>query len=253
MRNHKLIRLFVDTDLPGTGPTVLSDAQSHYLLNVMRLKVGAELALFNGRDGEWLAVISDAKKRAVTIKVGIQSKPQTYTPDLWLAFAPVKKARLDFIAQKATELGIDTLIPMITDRTAVDRVKESRLYANAVEAAEQCERLSVPTVSKVIKLEALLQNWPQNRRIMFCDEQLSGDNAYQALVKSGQSGDLGQGNDEKWAILIGPEGGFTDNERRQIIALPGTVTVSLGPRVLRADTAAIVAISLWQSALGDWV
>jgi 16S rRNA (uracil1498-N3)-methyltransferase len=240
-------RLYVEAALPGDGAITLGADQSHYLANVMRARAGDAVALFNGRDGEWASEITGIAKRAVTLTLGAKIREQKTEPDLWLAFAPIKKARIDFIAQKATELGVSHLIPVITRRTIVDRVKTERLHANAVEAAEQCERLTVPTVGEPVKLEALLADWPADRRIMFCDEQLTGAPAHSALSAA----------DDKtapapWGILIGPEGGFDDHERKLIRAQAGTTVCTLGPRVLRADTAAMAAISLWQSALGDW-
>ncbi|MBL4788926.1 MAG: 16S rRNA (uracil(1498)-N(3))-methyltransferase [Kordiimonadaceae bacterium] len=241
------IRLFVEAPLPGQGLLVLDQEQSHYVANVMRAKAGKTIALFNGRDGEWAADISEIKKRTVIVRITDKTKDQAAEPDLMLAFAPIKKARIDFMAQKATELGVAHLLPMYTRRTNVDRVKTDRLRANAIEAAEQCERLTVPIVSEPIKLEKLLADWQTDRMIMFCDEDLSGETAHAALAKLSA--------DERarpWAILIGPEGGFVPEERAAIRAMDQTIVVSLGPRVLRADTAAMAAISLWQSAIGDW-
>jgi 16S rRNA (uracil1498-N3)-methyltransferase len=240
-------RLFLEDNLPGGGIIALGTEQSHYLANVMRANVGTAVALFNGRDGEWAAEVIEVKKREVTLKVVEKTRDQGTEPDLWLAFAPIKKARLDFMAQKATELGVSHMIPVYTRRTIVDRVKTDRLRANAIEAAEQCERVSVPTSDEPIKLEKLLANWPEDRMIMFCDEDLSGDSAHEALAKADAKGSA-----RPWGIIIGPEGGFDDDERKMIRSHKNTVVVSLGPRVLRADTAAMAAISLWQSALGDW-
>lgn len=240
-------RLFVEAQLPGGGNVDLSQEQSHYLVNVMRAKLGDAVALFNGRDGEWTSQITSIQKRAVSLTVNDQSKVQQSEPDLWLAFAPIKKARLDFIAQKATELGVSRLFPVMTRRTIVDRVKTERLHANAVEAAEQCERLTVPSVGEPVKLEKLIAEWPTERHLMFCDEDLSGDPAPIALSRVASRAKPGP-----WAILIGPEGGFDDHERKLIRDLPNTTVCSLGPRVLRADTAAMAAISLWQSTLGGW-
>lgn len=246
-------RLYVKEALASAGLLTLSQDQSHYLANVMRMKTGAEIALFNGRDGEWAAVIETIQKRAVTVRIETQVKDQREEPDIWLVFAPIKKARIDFVAQKATELGAGHLQPVYTQRTIVDRVKTDRLYTNAVEASEQCERLTVPTVAEPVKLSALLTNWPADRKIMFCDEDLSGQPAHDALRHAFSKE---QPNSKKksgpWAIIIGPEGGFTEEERAMIRAQPNTVVVSLGPRVLRADTAAMAALTLWQSALGDW-
>lgn len=240
-------RLYVDSPLPGGGTLTLGPDQSHYLANVMRAKAGDAVALFNGQDGEWASEITSVQKKAVTLTLGAKLKDQRTAPDLWLAFAPIKKARIDFMAQKATELGVSHMVPVLTRRTIVDRVKTDRLHANAVEAAEQCERLTVPTVGEPLKLEKLIADWPMERMLMFCDEDLSGTPAHTAL----------QAADEKssarpWGILIGPEGGFDEHERALIRSHPNTVVVALGPRVLRADTAAMAAISLWQSALGDW-
>lgn len=240
-------RLFVDIGLPGNGALSLDKDQSHYLANVMRAKVGDPVAVFNGKDGEWATEIATVKKREVSLRIIEKAKDQQPEPDLLLAFAPIKKARIDFIAQKATELGVAHLQPVYTRRTIVDRVKTERLHANAVEAAEQCERLTVPSISEPIKLDALLNSWPEDRMIMFCDEDLSGQSAHDALSS------LEEAHKQKpWAIIIGPEGGFDDDERTVIKNHPNTVVVALGPRVLRADTAAMAAISLWQSAIGDW-
>lgn len=240
-------RLFVEASLPGDGMLTLDSDQSHYLANVMRAKMGEQVSLFNGQDGEWAAEIADVRKKAVTLRLSEKVKDQQPEPDLWLAFAPIKKARIDFMAQKATELGVSHMIPMLTRRTIVDRVKTDRLHANAVEAAEQCERMNVPTIGAPVKLEKLLQDWPSDRKIMFCDEDLSGIPAHTALLAADN-----KVAPSPWGILIGPEGGFDDHERSLIRSRPNTVVVSLGPRILRADTAAMAAISLWQSALGDW-
>jgi len=241
------IRLFVAAALPGEGIIALDREQSHYLANVMRKKVGDPVALFNGRDGEWACEIAEVQKRSVLVRVTEKIKDQISEPQLTLAFAPIKKARIDFMAQKATELGVAHLQPIYTRRTIVDRVKTDRLHANAVEAAEQCERLTVPTIAEPIKLEAYLASLPDDHMIMFCDEDKSGKTAHQALAEL--AADQKQ---RPWTIIIGPEGGFDDSERDLIRKNPNTVVVALGPRVLRADTAAMAAISLWQSAIGDW-
>ena len=240
-------RLFISDQLDENATLSLGRDQSHYIANVMRIRVGEKISLFNGRDGEWSAAVTALAKRQVTLSVLEKTKAQSAEPDLWLVFAPIKKARLDFIAQKATELGVSHLVPVMTRRTIVDRVKTERMAANAIEAAEQCERMNVPTVDEAIKLEKLIAEWPSERKIMFCDEDLSGTPAHTALAACGNKSNSGP-----WAILIGPEGGFDEKERDLIRKHPNCVTVSLGPRILRADTAAIAAISLWQSALGDW-
>lgn len=241
------IRLFVKGPLSSGATAELERDHSHYISNVMRKKAGDEVVLFNGRDGEWKATIVAVEKRSVRLEVGQQSRMQETEPDLWLAFAPIKKARLDFIAQKATELGVSNLTPVMTRRTIVDRVKTDRMLANAIEAAEQCERLTVPTINEATKLDAFLASLTPDRKLMFCDEDKTGQETHAALRATGDKAAPGP-----WAILIGPEGGFDDDEREKIRAHPTCVPVSLGPRVLRADTAAMAAISLWQSAIGDW-
>ncbi len=240
-------RLYVDAKLAEGEQISLAQDQSHYLTNVMRARLGDRVALFNGQQGEWASTITSVQKRAVTLAISEKIREQRAEPDLWLAFAPIKKARLDFIAQKATELGVSHLFPVMTRRTIVDRVKTERLHANAIEAAEQCERLTVPSVGEPVKLEKLITDWPSERRLMFCDEDLSGEPAPLALNNVATKAEPGP-----WAILIGPEGGFDNHERALIRSLPNTTVCSLGPRVLRADTAAMAAISLWQSTLGDW-
>jgi len=240
-------RLFLDENLPGGGIITLDREQSHYLANVMRVSTGAPVAVFNGRDGEWSTEVAEVKKREVVLRIREKIKEQTQEPNLMLAFAPIKKARIDFIAQKATELGVAHLQPIYTRRTNVDRVKTERLHLNAIEAAEQCERLTVPAVSEPTKLMQLIADWPTERMIMFCDEDLSGQSAHEALASLPEAEKA-----KPWAIFIGPEGGFDDTERDAIKKLPQTIVVALGPRVLRADTAAMAAISLWQSAIGDW-
>ena len=238
-------RLWVDIALDADAVITLSPADSHYVATVMRLKAGDGLGLFNGRDGEWLGRIRSVSKRAVDLTLTGQLRAQRPEPDLWLAFAPVKRARIDFIAQKATELGASRLLPVMTARTNVARVNHDRLQANAKEAAEQCERLMVPEVSEVQTLSDLIANWPAERRLMFCDESLSGGPALDALQRV--AGDPGP-----WAVLTGPEGGFSEEEQDMLRAQEYTLAVSLGPRLLRADTAALAALTLWQAVLGDW-
>lgn len=241
------IRLYVDCELVAGAIVTLDKEQSHYLVSVMRVAVGQQVILFNGRDGEWLANVSEAHKRRACLTIGSQSRCQDKEPDLWLVFAPIKKGRLDFMVQKATEMGASHLIPMMTDYTNLDRMKEERLRANVLEAAEQCDRLQVPTLSDLSQLETVLKEWPDERMIMFCDEDLSGRSALEALTAADD-----KGSPKPWAIFIGPEGGFSPDERESIKAHKNCVVVSLGPRILRADTAAMAAISLWQTALGDW-
>ncbi len=240
MRNAK-IRLYVDHPL-GEGQTVpLNRDQAHYLFGVMRQGAGDAVLLFNGREGEWRAEVAEAGKRGGTLLCASQTGPQRDPPDLWLLFAPIKKARTDFIVEKAAEMGAARILPVQTDFTNAERIRQDRLQAHAIEAAEQCGGTFVPEVAELQKLDRLLADWPGDRQLMFCDE---------ALVGAGET--LGQAGGGKWAILIGPEGGFSDAERDRLRALPFAHAVSLGPRILRADTAAVAAMTVWQQALGDW-
>ncbi len=235
------IRLYVDQPL-GPGQSVpLSRDQAHYLFGVMRQGVGAEVSLFNGRDGEWQAEVVEAGKRAGVLVCVSQTKPLQMPPDLWLCFAPIKKARTDFIVEKAAEMGAARIVPVMTEYTNAGRVHRDRLQAHAVEAAEQCGGTYVPEVAEAVKLRALLDGWDPTRQIMFCDEALAGDTPGLPEMLDGST-----------AILIGPEGGFSDTERKRLAGLDHAHAVSLGPRILRADTAAVAALTLWQKAYGDW-
>ena len=234
-----LPRLYVEQQL-GDGVTLtLVGPQANYLSAVMRLGTGAQVKLFDDRTGEWLAEILEAGKKRVSLRILRQLREREPVPDLWLLFAPIKRGRIDWIAEKATELGIARLVPVITQRTIVDRTNSDRLLAHMIEAAEQCERTALPELAEPQKLEVLLRSWPAERALLFADE--AGGEPMQAAVAPGPA-----------AILIGPEGGFTEEERASIRALPSAVPVSLGPRILRADTAAVAAISLWMAAAGDW-
>ena len=241
------VRLYMDQPLEKGCHITPSSDDAHYMLKVMRMGVGDHVALFNGKDGEWLTTITAATKKSLTLTVDEQLRPQQNGLDVWLVFAPIKKARLDFIAQKATELGVSGIRPVMTRRTNVGRLKDERIWANAKEAAEQCERLTVPEVMPSCSLEELIAEWDPSRKLMFCDEELSGLAAHDALGQVARKGLAGP-----WAILIGPEGGFDDEERALIRKQSFAVPVHLGPRILRADTAAIAALSIWQVALGDW-
>ncbi len=235
------IRLYVDHPL-GDGQTVpLERDQAHYLFGVMRQQTGARVALFNGKDGEWVAEVTQAGKRGGELLCQEQTKPLQMPPDLWLLFAPIKKARTDFIVEKAAEMGAARIMPIQTEFTNSERIRQDRLQAHAVEAAEQCGGTYVPEVTELQKLDRLLTDWPEDRHLMFCDE-----------AEAGQARDLAAANPGKWAILIGPEGGFSPAERKRLHALPFAHVVSLGPRILRADTAAVAALTVWQQALGDW-
>ena len=237
-----MIRLHIPQPLaPGAAVAPTLD-QSRYLTQVMRLKVGDELRIFNGRDGEWRATIAEVLKKGVILRAGDQARPQVDGPDVELLMSVVKKAPLEFAVEKATELGVRRIRLVRSRRATAEHLRLDRLDAIAEESAEQCGRLDVPPVDDPVKLDALLDGWDASRRLLFCDET-GGPDA--AATLSAQPGG-------PWAILIGPEGGFTTEERERLLALPFTVPVSLGPRILRADTAVAAALTLWQAALGDW-
>jgi 16S rRNA (uracil1498-N3)-methyltransferase len=235
-------RLYVTGDLGAGIAVALDEGPSHYLLHVLRAKSGNRVLLFNGRDGEWLAEIGQASKRGVVATCLNRTRAQSAEPDIWLAFAPIKKTPADYLVQKATELGASCLLPVFTRRTIVARVNLERMAANAAEAAEQSERLTVPEIRKAMDLDKLLAFWPRERRLYFCDE--GGDAKPLAEAARGASGPA--------AILTGPEGGFDPAERDLLRAQKFVVPVTLGPRILRADTAALAALSVWHSAAGDW-
>lgn len=235
-----MIRLHVTPDLSAGAAVAPTLDQSRYLTQVMRLKLGDDLLIFNGRDGEWRATIAEILKKGVVLRAGDQVRPQTFGPDLDLIVAVVKKSRVETIVEKAAELGARRVRLTVTQRTNVEHVRLDRLDAIAIEAAEQTGRLDVPTVDDPEKLAAILDGWDGARRLMFCDET-GGAPVAAAVSEPGP-----------WAILIGPEGGFSPEERERLRALPFTTAVSLGPRILRADTAAIAAMTLWQAAVGDW-
>lgn len=239
------IRLHVAADLSAGGPVWLERDQAHYLTGVMRQPIGALVALFNGRDGEWVSEIVDVGKRNVKLVCREQTQVQSAPPDLWLCFAPIKKARTDFIAEKASEMGCRRLVPMLTRNTNSERVNVARLHAHGVEAAEQCGLVSVPEVSEPIRLDRMLDSWDEARQVLFCDERLAGEQP----VTSYQGTDQATG---PWAVLIGPEGGFSEDEAERLHKLPYAHPVALGPRVLRADTAAVAALTFWQMTFGDW-
>lgn len=236
------IRLFVDAGLGAEAEIALSRDQAHYLSAVMRRGLGDRLAVFNGRDGEWRAEIAEIGKRAARLICLEPLRVQTAPPDLWLAFAPIKKARTDFIAEKACEMGCRRVIPVFTRHTNSERVNRARLQAHAVEAAEQCGLLSIPEIAEPIPLERFLAGLT-GRQILFCDESGTGAPARDVLAEAGAG---------PWVILTGPEGGFSDEEAARLRAREDAHAVSLGPRILRADTAAVAALALWQSVLGDW-
>lgn len=236
------VRLHVAGALGAGAALPADEGQAHYLLHVMRAKAGDRVSLFNGRDGEWLARIDLQGKRGVSFQCLEQTEPQIEGPDIWLVFAPVKKTPSDYLVQKASELGVTRLQPVMTRRTIVTRVNDERLLANAVEAAEQSGRLNVPQIGAVLALEKLLAAWPKERRLYFCDE--GGDARPLAEAARGMHGPA--------AILTGPEGGFDPAERQLLRSQSFVTPVTLGPRILRADTAALAALSVWQSVAGDW-
>ncbi|GLK64970.1 16S rRNA (uracil(1498)-N(3))-methyltransferase [Paracoccus kondratievae] len=235
------IRLFIDHPLAKGQGIELNTDQAHYLSSVMRQSAGDEILVFNGRDGEWLARIERIAKRNGTLIAERQSAPQMNPPDLWLIFAPIKKARTDFIVEKAAEMGAARILPVQTDHTNSERIRQDRLQAHAIEAAEQCGGTFVPEVGELVPLSRLLDGWDTGRRILWADEALAGPAQTLAGLPHGP-----------WAILIGPEGGWSESERRRLSAMDCVTRISLGPRILRADTAAVASLALWQASLGDW-
>lgn len=236
-----MIRLFVDDDLGEGAKLGLGPDQSRYLAAVMRQAVGDEVLLFNGRDGEWLARITGVSKKACALVAERRTQAQAQAPDLELVVALVKRARLETVVEKATELGARRILLAITQRTNADHTNVARLQSISVEAAEQTGRLDVPEVLAPQKLDRLLDGWERGRRLLFCDEAGGAPPVLRAVAVGGP-----------WAVLIGPEGGFSPDERTRLLGEDFVTAVSLGPRILRADTAAISALTLWQAAIGDW-
>jgi 16S rRNA (uracil1498-N3)-methyltransferase len=239
----KLQRLFVKSKLAPGGEVELDSGQAHYLGNVLRLGEGEDILLFNGMDGEWCASLAALGKKKARAVVSHQTRPQGEGPDLHYLFAPLKRARLDYMVQKATELGASVLRPVLTRRTVAERVKVDRLLANAIEAAEQCGTLRVPEIAPPEPLTKTLATWEEGRALIFADEAAPSASPLEALaaLKPGPV-----------AVLIGPEGGFDPEERALLLAKPFVHPISLGPRVMRADTAAVAALALVNAALGDW-
>ncbi|MDP1028299.1 16S rRNA (uracil(1498)-N(3))-methyltransferase [Sphingomonas sp. KR1UV-12] len=233
-------RLFVDQPL-APGPLRLDGPPAHYLATVMRAKPGDPVKLFDDRTGEWLATVSAAGKRDLILDVAELLRPREPAPDLWLCAAPLKKGRVDWLAEKACELGVARLVPVVTRRTIVDKPNPERLRAHLIEAAEQCDRTALPELADPVKLPALLRDWPADRALFFADE--TGGTAALAAMRDHRG---------PAAILIGPEGGFDDEERAAVRAHAQAVAIGLGPRILRAETAAAAAVTLWMAAAGDW-
>ena len=250
-------RLFIDERLAKDQEIKLDREASHYVANVMRRRVGDPLRLFDGKSGEWLARLTQIGRKAVQVHIETQSRLFATVPDVWLLFAPVKKSRCEFMVEKATELGVRTLQSVQTRRTIAKPLRDERMALIVREAAEQTERLDLPTLLPSASLEAVLQNWDAERVLIFCDE--AGEDVDQPwggehgralpMLESLKTNPPGQ----KAAILIGPEGGFTPEERENLRACAFVRPVTLGPRILRADTAAVAALSLWQAACGDWI
>jgi 16S rRNA (uracil1498-N3)-methyltransferase len=236
-------RLFVEADLAEGAAVTLGGEQANYLRNVLRLEPGDAVLVFNGRDGEWRAELAQSGKREAKLMVGQCTRPQEGGPDITYLFAPLKRSRLDYMVQKATEMGVARLSPVLTRRTVAERVNTERMRANAIEAAEQCGVLRVPVVDEPIKLERAVAGWDASRTLIFCDE--GSEDADPLAV-------LGRLRPGPLALLIGPEGGFDEGERELLSAQPFVTRISLGPRILRADTAAVAALALVNAALGDW-
>lgn len=236
-------RLYVEGPLAPGQQVTLSADQMHYLANVLRAKAGDAVLLFNGRDGEWQGELVLSGKRGGAVNLVAQVRPQTTGPDLVYLFAPLKRSRLDYMIQKATELGVARLSPVMTRRTIAERVNLERMRANAIEAAEQCGVLWVPAIDEPQDLRRVIVDWPQDRILVFADEAAEIANPVAALEAA-----VGK----KLALLIGPEGGFTDDERDLIGVVPGSIRLSLGPRIMRADTAAVAALALVNAVAGDW-
>ena len=237
-------RLYVSQDLAEGAEVKLDPQRTNYLVNVLRLGAGAPVLLFNGRDGEFAASLTTSSRKAALLAVGAGTRAQETPPDVDYLFAPLKHARLDYMAQKAVEMGARSLRPVITRHTQVSRVNLERLRANAIEACEQCGVIWIPEIAPVEPLTEALKRWPPERLLVFCDEEAEQASPLDALAMARSDGGVG--------LLIGPEGGFDDNERAAILSAPRVLRLSLGPRILRADTAAVAALALIQATLGDW-
>lgn len=240
-------RLYVTADLAAGQHLPLDERAAHYLRNVLRRAAGDPVLVFNGRDGEYAATISQCDKRLVILTLESRQREQEGGPDIWLCFAPLKKDAVDFLVEKATELGVAAFHPVFTQNTAAARLNLDRLTANAIEAAEQCERLTLPKVAEPLSLDQCLATWDNNRHILLCAE--AGDALPMADALHRFTGTSSKPN--SWAILCGPEGGFARTELDRLIKLPFVTSVGLGPRILRADTAALAALSIFQAVIGD--
>ncbi len=241
--NFRMQRLFIDAPLGAGARSEVSAEQFNYLANVLRMEEGAEILIFNGRDGEWKARITFPTRKKIVLEALEQTRPQPPASDLHYLFAPLKVGRLDYLVQKAVEMGAGFIQPVMTQHVQGKITSMDRLQANVVEAAEQCGILSVPEVAAPRKLGDLLDSWPQDRRIIFCDEGDEGQNPLPILAAIKET---------RLALLVGPEGGFSEEERGRLRSLPFVTAIPLGPRILRADTAAVAALAVIQAAAGDW-
>jgi 16S rRNA (uracil1498-N3)-methyltransferase len=238
-------RLFVEVPLAAGTRVSLDRGQTNYLVNVLRLAPGRPVLLFNGRDGEWKAEVTEASRKAVVLGLIEQTRLQTAPTDLHYLFAPLKHARLDYMVQKAVEMGASRLHPVLTRHSQAERLNLVRMRANAIEAAEQCGILSLPEIATPTTFDRLIDDWPAERLLVFCDEDAKGADPIRSLDGAGRAGG-------PVSVLVGPEGGFAEQERAALARLPNVVRLSLGPRILRADTAAVAALALVQAVLGDW-
>lgn len=241
--NYKLQRLYLDVPLAPRELVALGKDQAHYLLTVLRLDDGAEVLVFNGRDGEYGATLRPQGRKSANLEIGAQTREQAPPSRLDFLFAPLKVGRLEYLVQKATEMGVRKITPVFTDHTQLHKVNDARLAANILEAAEQCGNLAIPELGEAVKLEAMLSGWDPARRIIFCNESQAGNNPAKILS------DI---EEEDLALLVGPEGGFSERERDMLTALPFVTPIPLGPRILRADTAAVAALTAVQMTIGDW-
>lgn len=240
-------RLYVNAPLAEATLVELDQVQSNYVRNVLRLNEGAVILVFNGRDGEWKAAVTASRRKLVILAVEEMTRAQEPRPDLWYLFAPLKHARQDYMVEKAVEMGAGLLGPVLTRRTQTHRINSERMRAHTIEAAEQCGILTIPDIAPAIKLDALLEAWDNDRLLIFCDEDApSGDPVTTLCQRAGAKGHA------PLAVLIGPEGGFDATEREALLGLSQVLRLSLGPRILRADTAAVAALALLQATLGDW-
>ena len=241
--NYRMQRLFVPQPMEPGGAVDPDPQQAHYLLNVLRLKPGSQLLVFNGMDGEWLAETAEVSRKEIRLSLMMQVRPQPAPSDLLYCFAPLKQGRLDYMVQKAVEMGAGKLQPVITQHTQMSTIGVERIRANAIEAAEQCGILAIPEIAEPVKLDRLIWEWEHGRRLIFCDEGADSNNPAPALAAI---------EERRLGLLIGPEGGFSDEERRMLRALPYVTPIPLGPRILRADTAAVAALAVIQATIGDW-